>query len=92
MLQINKFNQGGPELPEGGVTVPKNSCREVLQATNSCVRVSKLPRKTTTIYIRRKTTRTLKNPKRKWEKSEYMNELEYLLRTVEKGVKKGLGK
>ena len=52
-----------------------------------------MPRKTTTIYTRRKTkTRTTKNPRRKWEKSEYMNALECLLRAEEKGVKKGIGK
>ena len=53
----------------------------------------KSTKKTTTIYIRRKTkTRTSKNPRRKWEKSDYMNALECLLRAEEKGVKKGIGK
>ena len=66
---------------------------EVLQATTSGVGVSKLPRKTTAIYTRRKTkTITSKNPSREWEKSEYMNALECLLRAEKKGVKKGIGK
>ena len=73
--------------------VPKPPGPEVLQATTSGVGVSKSPRKTTTICTRRKTkTRTSKNPRRKWEKSEYMNALERLLRAEEKGVKKGIGK
>ena len=94
MLQINEFYQGKPELPEESVTVPKPPGPEVLQVTTSGVGVSKLPRKTTTnIYTRRKTkTRTSKKPRRKWEKSEYMNALECLLRAEEKGVKKGIGK
>ena len=95
MLQINEFNQGGSELPEGSVTVPESSGPEVLQASTSGVGVSKSPRKTTTIYIRSKTkTRTSKNLKRKWEKSEYMNALECLLRAEgsKRGQKKGLGK
>ena len=93
MLQLNEFNQGGPELPEGSVTVPEPPGPEVLQATTSGVEVSKSPSKTTTIYTRRKTkTRTTKNPRRKWEKSDYMNALECLLRAEEKGVKKGIGK
>ena len=93
MFKINEFNQGGPELPEESVTVPEHPGTEVLQATTSGVGVSKSPRKTTTIYTRRKTkTRTTKNPRRKWEKSEYMNALECLLRAEEKGVKKGIGK
>ena len=77
MLQINEFNQGGPELPAGSVTVPEPPPNpEVLQATTSGVGVSKSSRKTTNIYTRRKTkTRTTKNPRRKWEKSEYMNAL-----------------
>ena len=29
MLQINEFNQGGPELPEGSVTVPEPTSPEV---------------------------------------------------------------
>ena len=33
-----------------------------------------------------------KNPKKKWEKSKYMNVLECLLRAEKKGVKKGIGK
>ena len=73
--------------------VPKPPGPEVLQATTSGVGVSKSPRKTTTICTRRKTkTRTSKNPRRKWEKNEYMNALERLLRAEEKGVKKGIGK
>ena len=52
-----------------------------------------MPRKTTNIFTRRKTkTRTSKNPRRKWEKSEYMNALKCLLRAEEKGVKKEIGK
>ena len=59
MLQINEFDQGGPELPEGSVTLPEppspESCR----------------RKTATIYTRRKTkTRPSRNPRRKWKKSK----------------------
>ena len=93
MFKINEFNQGGTELPEGSVTVPEPPGPEVLQATTSGVGVSKSPRKTTTIYTRRKTrTRTTKNPRRKWEKSEYMNALECFLMAEEKGVKKGIGK
>ena len=77
MLQVNEFNQGGPELPEGSVAVSKSPQPKVLQATTSVVGVSKSPRKYTAIYTRRKTrTRTSKNPGRKWEKSEYMNALE----------------
>ena len=64
-----------------------------MQATTSGVGVSKLPRKTTAIYTRRKTkTITSKNPSREWEKREYMNALECLLRAEKKGVKKGIGK
>ena len=37
MLQINEFNQGGPKLPEGRVTVPESPGPEVLQATTSGV-------------------------------------------------------
>ena len=33
-----------------------------------------------------------RNPKKKWEKSKYMNVLECLLRAEKKGVKKGIGK
>ena len=92
MLQINEFNQVGPELPMGSVTVPETPSPEVLQVTSSGVGVSKSPRKTT-IYTRRKTrTRISKNPKRKWEKSEYMNALECLLRAYKKWVQKGTGK
>ena len=70
MSKINEFNQGGPELPEGSVTVPEPPVPEVLQATTSGVGISKSPRKTTAIYTRRKTkARTTKNPRRKWEKS-----------------------
>ena len=93
MLQINEFNQGRLDLPVGSVTVPETSDPKVLQATTSGVGVSKSPRKTTTIYTRRKTkTRISKNPRRKWEKSEYMNALECLLTAEKKGVKKGIGK
>ena len=93
MLKINEFNQGGPGLPVGSVTVPEPPDPEVLQATTSGVGVSKSPRKTTTIYTRRKSkTRVSKNPRRKWEKSEYMNALECLLRAEKKGVQKGIGK
>ena len=45
MLQINEFNQGGPELPEESVTVPEPPDPEVLQATTSGVGISKSPRK-----------------------------------------------
>ena len=34
MLQINEFDQGGPELPEGRVTLPEPPSPEVLQAKN----------------------------------------------------------
>ena len=54
MFKINEFNQGGPELPEGSVTVPEPPGPEFLQATTSGVGVSKSPRKTATIYTRRK--------------------------------------
>ena len=92
MLQINEFNQVGPELPMGSVTVPETPSPEVLQVTSSGVGVSKSPRKTT-IYTRRKTRKRIsKNPKRKWEKSEYMNTLQCLLRAEKKGVRKGIGK
>ena len=92
MFKINEFNKGGPELPEGSVTVPEPPNLEVLQTTTCGVGVSKSPRKTTTIYSRRKTkTRTTKNPRRKWEKCDYMNVLECLLSAEEKGVKKGIG-
>ena len=33
-----------------------------------------------------------KNPRRKWEKSEYMNAMKCLLRAEKKGVKIGIGK
>ena len=93
MFKINEFNLVGPELPEGSVVVPEPPGPEVLQATTSDVGVSKSPRKATTIYTRRKTkTRTTKNPRRKREKSKYMNALECLLRAEEKEVKKGIGK
>ena len=79
MFKINEFNQWRPELPEGSVTVPEPPGPEVLQATTSGDGVSKSPRKNTNIYTRRKTkTRTTKNPRRKWKKSEYMNALECL--------------
>ena len=92
MLQINEFNQGGPELPVGSVTVPKFPSPEVLQVTTSGIKeVSKLTKKT--IYTRIKTkTRISKSPRRKWEKSEYMNAWECLLSAEKKGSKKGLGK
>ena len=65
---------------------------EVLQATTSGVGVPKSTRRTTSIYTRRKTkTRISKYPKRKWEKNEYMNALDCLLRTEKKGFKKGIG-
>ena len=93
MLQINEVNNGGPELPEGSVTVPKSPGLQVLWATASGVGVSKSPGKTTTIYTRRKTKpRTSKKLRRKWQKSEYINALECLLRAWKKEVKKGLGK
>ena len=62
---------------------------EVLQVTTYGVGVSKPPRKTTTIYTARKTkTRISKNPRKKWEKSEYMNALESLLKAEKKGSQK----
>ena len=64
MLQINEFNQGDANYLEESVTVPKPPCPEVLQVTTSGVGASKLPRKATTIYTRRKAkTRTSKNPR-----------------------------
>ena len=39
----------------------------------------------------KKKARTSKNPRRKWEKSEYISTLECLLRVEKKGVKKGIG-
>ena len=76
-------------MPEGSVTVPEPPGSEVLQTTTSAVGVSKSPRTTTIIYTWRKTkARTSKNPRRNWEKSEYMNALECLLRAEEKGAKK----
>ena len=91
MLQINEFNQEGPELPAESVRVPKPPSPEVLQATISGVGLSMSPRKTTTIYTRRKAkTKISKNPTRKWEKSEYMNALECLLRAKQRS-KKWLG-
>ena len=93
MLQINKFNQREPELPVGKVTVPEPSGAEFLKGTASGVGVSKSPRKTTTIYTRRKTKkRILKNPRIKWRKSEYMNASKCLLRAEKEMVKKGIGK
>ena len=65
---------------------------EVLQVTTSDADVSESPRKTTTIYTRTKTKTISKNPRRDWEKNEYMNALECLLRADKKGVKKGIGK
>ena len=61
---------------------------EVLQVTTSDADVSESPRKTTTIYTRTKTKTISKNPRRDWEKNEYMNALECLLRADKKGVKK----
>ena len=49
MLKIIEFHQGEPELLEGSETVLKPP--EILQVTTSGVRVSKSPRKSTTIYI-----------------------------------------
>ena len=62
MFKINKFNQGGPEVPEGSVTVPEPSGPEVLHATTSGVGVSKSPRKTITIYTRRKKNKNNEEP------------------------------
>ena len=83
----------GAEQPVGSVTVPESPGPEVLQATTSGVGVSKSPRKTN-IYTRgkRNKKRISKNPRRKREKSEYMNAFECLLRAEKKGVKKGIGK
>ena len=73
--------------------MPEPPSPDRLQATTSGVGVSKSLRKTTTIYTRRKTkTRISKNPRRKWEKSEYMDALECSLRTKKRGLKKGIGK
>ena len=73
--------------------VPEPPGPEVLQVTTSGVWVSKSPRETATIYTRRKAkTRTLKNPRRKREKSECINAFECLVRAEKKGVKKGIGK
>ena len=75
------------------MTVPESPDPGVLQATTSGIGVSKSPIKTTTIYTRRKAKRkTSKKPRRKWEKSEYMNALECLLRAEKKVAKKGIGK
>ena len=75
------------------MTVPEPPCPEISQATTSGVGVSKSPRKVTTIYTRRKTkTRISKNPRRKWERSEYTNALECLLRAEKNGSKKALEK
>ena len=69
--------------------MPEPPDLEVLQATASGIGVSKLPRKATSIYTRKKTkTRISKNPRRKWGKSEYMNALGCLLMVEKKGVKK----
>ena len=59
--------------------------------TTSGVGVSKSPRKTTTICTRKKNQKK-QGSRRKWDKSEYMNALECLLRAEKKGVKKGIGK
>ena len=73
--------------------MPNSPSQEVLQTTTSGVGVSKSPRKTTAIYTKRKTkTRILKKPRRNWEKSEYMNALECLLRADKKESIKSLGK
>ena len=91
MLQIIEYSLGG-----GGRTAcgkcdsaqapqPRSLAAEYFW----CWGIKVAPRKTTTIYTRRKTkTRTLKNPRGKWEKSECINALERLLRAEEKGVKK----
>ena len=93
MLQKNEANQGRTELPEGSVMLLEHPSPELLRATASGVVISKPPRKTTTIYTRRKIKKgTSKNPTRKWEKSEYTNALESLLRAEKKGVKKAIGK
>ena len=46
MLQINEFNQGGPELPEGNVTLPsppaQKSCRRLLLVLGCQSRQEKL--------------------------------------------------
>ena len=73
------------------MAVPESPSPEVLQVTTSGVGVSRPPRKTTTICTRRK-TRTLKEPWRNWEKKEYTNALECLLRAEKKGVQKGIRK
>lgn len=64
---------------------------EVLQTTAFGAGVSKLPRKATNTFTRRKKTRTSKNLRRKWEESEYMNALQSLLRAEKKVVKKAIG-
>ena len=80
-------------MPEGRVMVPEHPVPEALHATTSGVGVLKSPRKAATIYTRRKTKRrTSKYPSRKWNKIEHINALEFLLRTEEKEVKKGIGK
>ena len=89
MFKINEFNQGGPELPEGSVTVPEppgpEFCRRLILVLGYQSRQEKL----LPFILEEKTkTRTTKNPRRKWEKREYMNALECLLRAEEKGVKK----
>ena len=77
-----------PERPVGSVTVPTPpppTSQEVLQVTTSGVGVSKLPRK----KQKQEYWRTLAG---KWEKSEYMNALECLLRADKKGIEQEFGK
>ena len=83
----------GPKLPEGSVMVPKPPGPQVLQVTTSGVWVLKSPGETATSYtIRKAKTRTLKKPRRKWERSECMNAFECFIRAEKKGVKKGIRK
>ena len=89
MLQINLIR--GTWIACGKSDGARAPGPEVLQVTTSDAGVSDSPRKTTTIYTRRKATIS-KNPRREWEKNEYMNALECLLRADKKGVKKVIGK
>ena len=90
MLQINLIR--GTWTACGKSDGARGPGPEVLQVTTSDADVSESPRKTTTIYARTKTKTISKNPRRDWEKNEYMNALECLLRADKKGVKKGIGK